>query len=114
MAELNRLPIDQQLRLVEVISGISAERLQEQDGSLARFTRDGKPFYRVRSGDFRCYFEIRNDALFSHYILHKKSLVDFIMRNGLPIQEETLAEQQPTFWRYLESFTGNTKNSSQL
>lgn len=103
MAELNKLSIDDQLRLIDRISNLSADQLEEPDESIGRFHRDGKTYYRIRAGDFRCYFEIRGNTLYSHYILHKNGLTDFIYRNKLPVTEETMAEQTKSFWKYLES-----------
>jgi mRNA-degrading endonuclease RelE of RelBE toxin-antitoxin system len=103
MQELNRLPIDEQLALVDRISTVSADQLSSNDESIGRFSRDGRAFYRVRAGEFRCYFEITGDTLFAHYILHSKSLTDFIYRNKLPVTNETMAEQSQSFWRYLET-----------
>jgi mRNA interferase RelE/StbE len=103
MRELNKLPIEDQLTLVDRISNVSPEQLIGSDEDVGAFSREGKSFYRVRAGDFRCYFEINGDALFAHYILHHNSLTDFIYRNKLPITEETMAEQHQSFWKYLET-----------
>ena len=37
------------------------------------------------------------------YILHKNTLADFIFRTKLPVNEEFLAEQEDSFWKYLDS-----------
>ena len=103
MAELNQMPMEEQLKLVDRISNITSEQLDKPSGPIGKFHRGGTTFYRVRVGDLRCYFEIRADILFSHYILHKNSLNDFIYRNRLPVNEETMAEQENSFWKYLES-----------
>ncbi len=103
MAELNKLPVEQQLKLVDRISNITSEQLANPSDAFGQFHRGGTTFYRVRVGELRCYFEIKGDILYSHYILHKNSLTDFIYRNKLPVSEETMAEQQSSFWKYLES-----------
>ncbi len=103
MAMLNKLPVEEQLRLVDRISNLSPEQLENPDDTIGRFNRNGKTYYRVRAGDFRCYFEVTGNTLFSHYILHRNGLTDFIYRNKLPITEETMAEQHNSFWKYLES-----------
>jgi mRNA-degrading endonuclease RelE of RelBE toxin-antitoxin system len=104
MSELNKLPVEEQLKVVDRISNITSEQLAEPSEAMSRFHRGKKIFYRVRVGDLRCYFEIKGEILFSHYILHKNSLTDFIYRNKLPVTEETMAEQHGSFWKYLESF----------
>ena len=103
MSELNEIPIDEQLKVVDRISSITSDQLKQPTGALTVFHRGGGTFYRVRVGELRCYFEIRGDVLFSHYILHKNTLTDFIYRNKLPVNEETMAEQEGSFWKYLES-----------
>ncbi|MCC5807008.1 MAG: cytotoxic translational repressor of toxin-antitoxin stability system [Opitutales bacterium] len=103
METLNKLAVEDQLRLVDRISNLSPEQLENPDESIGRFHRGGKTYYRVRAGDFRCYFEVTGNTLFSHYILHRNSMADFIYRNKLPATEETMAEQTNSFWKYLES-----------
>lgn len=105
MDELNKLPLDEQLRLVSVISNLTAEQLENPEGPLSKFSRQGNDYYRIRAGDYRCYFEVRGNTLISQFILHKNSLADFLYRNKLPVNEETLAEQHGSFWKYLESIT---------
>lgn len=103
MAELNNLGMQEQMQFVETISSITSEQLIEPTEPLGRFQRGGKTYYRLRAGDFRCYFEIRNSVLYSHFILHKNTFNDFVFRNKLPINEGTLAEEHSSFWNYLES-----------
>lgn len=107
MRELNKLPVENQLALVDKISNVTPAQLAEPDDSIGRFHRDGINYYRVRAGDFRCYFEIRGDTLYAHFILHKNSLTDFIYRNKLPVTEETMVEQHKSFWKYLETLKKN-------
>jgi len=103
ISELNKLPVEDQLAMVDRISNLSHDQLENPDESIGKMSRNGKTFYRVRAGDFRCYFEIRGDTLYALYILHRNSLTDFIYRNKLPVTEETMAEQSNSFWKYLES-----------
>lgn len=103
MAELNKLPVEAQLKLVDKISSLTSEQLEKTSETLGMFHRDGRTFYRVRVDELRCYFEIKGDILFSHYILHRNSLMDFIYRNRLPVNEEAMAEEQTSFWKYLET-----------
>jgi len=104
MRELNKLPVEDQLALVDKISNMSPEQINAPDDTVGKLSREGKHLYRVRAGEFRCYFEVKGDTLFAQYILHKNSLTDFVYRNKLPISEETMIEQHKSFWKYLESF----------
>lgn len=103
MAELNKLDVLQQMQLVEQISNLTPEQLASAKEPLGRFNREGQTFYRLRAGDFRCYFEVNGDQLSVNYLLHKNTLTDFIFRTKLPITEEQMAEQHSSFWKYLES-----------
>lgn len=105
MTQLNALPTFEQLRLMDTISAIRTEDLNNPKGDLGHFTRGKVTYYRVRAGDFRCYFEVKGDTIYSHYITHKNTLTDFVFRTKLPISEETMIEQHKSFWKYLESVT---------
>lgn len=106
MAELNKLDILVQLPIVEKFSALKAEDLQHLSEDLGRFERGGKTYYRLRIDDFRIYFELlKGNTLYSHYILHKHTLADFVFRFKLPYREETLIEQHQSFWKYLESLS---------
>lgn len=105
MKELNRLDQLAQLSVIEPIGSLRAEDLAHPREPLGRFHREGKTFYRLRSRDHRFYFEALGDVLHVHYILHKNSLEDFLLRNKLPVSEQQLVEQHSKFWKYLESMT---------
>lgn len=103
MYELNQLDTRSQMLLVEVVSTLTQEQLDNPNEELGRFHRNGKTYYRVRAGEFRIYFEQQDNALYAHYILHKNTLSDFIFRFKLPFTEEFMVEQDDSFWKYLES-----------
>jgi mRNA interferase RelE/StbE len=103
MAELNKLPKLEQLELVEAISRITPDRLNSGHDEIGAIAREGKVFYRLRKGDFRIYFEVRDNTLFCNHILHRHSVADFVFRMKLPLTEEQEIEQEQSFWKYLES-----------
>jgi mRNA-degrading endonuclease RelE of RelBE toxin-antitoxin system len=103
MHELNQLDTRSQMLLIEVVSTVKQEQLDQPNDELGRFHRNGKTYYRVRAGEFRIYFEQEKNSLFAHYILHKNTLSDFIFRFKLPVNEEFMAEQHDSFWKYLET-----------
>jgi len=105
MRELNQLDQLAQLDVLEPVTSISPEDLAHPREPLGRFHRGQKEFYRLRAGDFRFYFVCQGEALHVHYILHKNSLEDFLLRNKLPVSEQQLVEQHSKFWKYLESLT---------
>ncbi|MGF1450923.1 MAG: type II toxin-antitoxin system RelE/ParE family toxin [Opitutales bacterium] len=103
MSELNRLPIMVQMSLIEEFSQLTERDFRRGREDLGHFERAGKVYYRLRTGDYRIYFELSDNVLYAHYILHRHTLADFIFRSGLPYKEEHLVEQDQSFWRYLES-----------
>lgn len=105
MAELNRLGKFAQLEIMESFGSLTREQLEEGLPELGKIARAGKVFYRLRTGDYRIYFEVMEDKqiLHAHYILHHHTLADFIFRFKLPFKEETAIEQEDNFWKYLES-----------
>ena len=109
MRELNRLDKLAQLVVIEPISRLTPEDLANPREPLGRFSRGGKTLYRLRSGDFRFYFEVSADTIHPHYILHKDSLEDFLFRKRMPVSEQQLFEQHSKFWKYLETLTMSKK-----
>jgi mRNA-degrading endonuclease RelE of RelBE toxin-antitoxin system len=104
MHELSKLETREQMHLLEPISNLTATDLARPREPIGKLSRDGKVFYRLRTGDFRVYFETRDgDTLYCEYILHKNTLTDFVFRTKLPVSEEQLLEQHQSFWKYLES-----------
>jgi mRNA-degrading endonuclease RelE of RelBE toxin-antitoxin system len=105
MRELNKLQKLDQLVLIEPISGLKPADLAQPREPLGRFHRGEREYYRLRAGEYRFYFQAQGDTLHVHYILHKNSLEDFLLRNKLPVSEQQLVEQHSKFWKYLESLT---------
>jgi len=105
MRELNRLDKLAQLEAIEPISKIRPADLANPREPLGKFTRGNQTFYRLRAGEFRFYFDAKDETLHTHYILHKSSLEDLLFRMKLPVSEQQLFEQDSKFWKYLESLT---------
>ena len=105
IGELNQLDKLTQLTIVEPIVSLKSSDLAHPREPLGRFHRAGKTYYRMRSGEFRFYFEAQTESFHVHYILHKNTLEDFLLRNSLPVSEQQLVEQHSKFWKYLESLT---------
>jgi len=105
MRELNRLDKLAQMAVIEPLSSLKASDLAHPREPLGRFHRGELQYYRLRAGDYRLYFETQGETLHTHYILHRNSLEDFLLRNKLPVTEQQLVEQNSKFWKYLESLT---------
>ncbi len=103
--ELNKLDKLTQLELITPLTGLKAADLANPREPLGRFQREGHILFRLRSGDYRFYFEVLGETIHTLYILHKNSLEDFLLRNKLPVSESQLVEQHSKFWKYLETLT---------
>lgn len=103
--ELNKLDQLAQLEVIEPLGSLTAAQLAQPREPLGVFNREGRTFYRLRSGDFRFYFERQGDSLHVQWILHRNSLEDFLFRTKLPVSDQQLVEQHSKFWKYLESLT---------
>lgn len=105
MGELNKLGKLEQLEVIDAFGSLTAEQLEGGLRDIGRIRREGKTYYRLRTGDWRIYFELLEDTqtLHAHYILHHKTLADFVFRFKLPFKEETMFEQEDNFWKYLET-----------
>jgi len=105
MHELNKLDKLAQLDAIDPITSLRPADLARPREPLGHFRRGSKTLYRLRSGEFRFYFEVHGESLYVDYILHRNSLEDFLLRNKLPVSEQQLVEQNSKFWKYLESLT---------
>jgi mRNA-degrading endonuclease RelE of RelBE toxin-antitoxin system len=105
MRELNKLEKLAQLDAIDPITSLKPVDLAHPREPLGFFRRGQKSLFRLRSGDFRFYFQSIGDTLHVDYILHRNSLEDFLLRNKLPVSEQQLVEQHSKFWKYLESLT---------
>ena len=97
------LPQDGQLSFIEKLSSLSSDILAKKQTGVGKFVRKGKIFYRIRIEDMRIYLEKDGDALHCQFILEKNSFQDFMIRCNLPSSEETVIENQQSFWDYLDS-----------
>ena len=64
MRELNSLEKWDQMPLIEKLSSLTQNDLENMNEDLGRFNRNGKTYYRLRAGDYRIYFELKADSLY--------------------------------------------------
>ncbi len=105
MAELNKLDKLAQLEIIDSFGSLTKEQIESGLPEIGKIHRAHKDYYRLRTGDYRIYFEIieQTQTLHAHYILHQHTLADFVFRFKLPFKEETMFEQEDNFWNYLDS-----------
>lgn len=102
-AEISQLDTLEQLELLDEFKVSEDDLAHLEDERFGRIERDGKTLYRFRSKDWRFYFEVREDHVKVHRILHKNTFQDFLFRSKLPLggEDEALARSKQ-FWRLID------------
>lgn len=103
ISELNKLGKLDQMEIMEALGTVTPARLKEDTADIGRFERDGRMLYRLRTGDFRVYFETESERLVVQFLLHKRSIGDFVVRFKLPVTDEAEIEKHKSFRDYLDS-----------
>ena len=102
-AEISNLSTDLQLELLDEFK-VSPEELEniEANAAYGVIERSGQKLYRYRSRDMRIYFQVVEDKVIVHRVLHKNTLQDFLYRSKLPIAEDEALSQSKVFWELIE------------
>ena len=79
IAELNKLGKLEQLEIMEALGAVTAKRLAEDAAEIGRFDRGGRTLYRLRVDDWRVYFGADGERLQVEFLLHKRSIADFVV-----------------------------------
>ncbi len=104
MGALNKLDKIEQLELIDMLGSIDIDALsKDKTGIFGKFKRSGIEYYRLRAGEYRIYFELKDGTIFAHYFLNQHTIADFVFRSKLPYKEETMIEQTDHFWTYIDS-----------
>ena len=102
-AEMSQLDTRLQLELLTEFK-VTPEDLENPDGE--RFgkivAREGRELARYRASDYRIYFEIVDEGLLVHRVLHKNTLRDFLYRSRLPISEDEAVGNSKVFWKLID------------
>ena len=76
MRELNQLDKLAQLELIDPISSLKPADLANPREPLGRFHRGEREYYRIRSGDYRFYFEVKGETLLPELQLRSRGPVN--------------------------------------
>lgn len=100
--ELSQLDTLSQLDLLDRFK-VTEETLENIDGeTFGKIERDGKTLYRCRAGDNRVYFEVQNDKVMVHRVLHANTFSDFLFRSKMPVGEDEALSESKHFWNLIE------------
>ena len=101
-AEISKLDTLEQLELLDSFKVTEAD-LAEIDGDrFGEITRDGKTLYRFRTNEYRIYFEVVDDSVVVHRVLHKNTFQDFLFRSKMPVSEDEELAKSKHFWKLID------------
>lgn len=100
--EISRLDTLAQLELLDAFK-VSQETLQNMDGEkFGKIERGGTSLYRFRAGEYRVYFEVLDENVIVHRVLHKNTFSDLLFRTKLPVGEDEELGKSKHFWKLIE------------
>ncbi|MEM7145972.1 MAG: hypothetical protein AAF591_12615 [Verrucomicrobiota bacterium] len=101
-AEISQLSTTDQLELLAEFK-VTPEDLESPDNErFGAMTREGKTLYRYRSPEYRIYFEVSDEGVVVHRVLHKNTLEDFLFRTKLDSGEDAALAESKQFWELIE------------
>ena len=74
----------------------------EEHQYFGKIIRDGKTLYRFRANDCRIYFEVTDDLVVVHRVLHKNTFSDFLFRSKMPVSEDEQLAESKHFWKLID------------
>jgi mRNA-degrading endonuclease RelE of RelBE toxin-antitoxin system len=100
--EISRLETLEQLELLDAFK-VTQDTLQDIDGErFGKIERSGTSLFRFRAGDYRVYFEVVDDNVIVHRVLHKNTFSDLLFRTKLPVGEDEELSKSKHFWNLIE------------
>lgn len=100
--EISRLDTLAQLDLLDAFK-VTQETLQHIDGeNFGKISRGGTSLYRFRAGEYRVYFEVVDENVIVHRVLHKNTFSDLLFRTKLPVGEDEELGKSKHFWNLIE------------
>lgn len=101
-AEISQLDTLEQLELFDEFKVGQADLDQLDGDRFGKIERDGKTLYRFRTRDWRLYFEVKDEAVVVHRVLHKGTFSDFVFRSNIPLAEDEELAKSKHFWKLID------------
>lgn len=101
-AELSALEILEQLELIDEFKVCEEDLKQFSGDRFGKIDRDGLVLYRFRAKEYRFYFEVKEDAVIVHRVLHKGTFSDFLFRSNMPLSEDDALASSKHFWKLID------------
>lgn len=101
-AEISQLSTLEQLQVFDEFQ-VTEASLQQLDGNIfGKLETKNKLLYRFKEGNYRIYFEVIDDKVVVHRVLHKNSFKDFLFRTNLSTSEDEQLSTSKSFWQLIE------------
>jgi hypothetical protein len=105
-AEISRMDTMDQLELLDAFKVSESDLVELDDGQehecFGKMTRDGKTLYRFRANYCRIYFEVADNLVIVHRVLHKNTFSDFLFRSKMPVSEDEQLAESKHFWNLID------------
>jgi len=105
-AEISRMDTMDQLELLDAFKVSESDLVELDDGQehecFGKMTRDAKTLYRFRANDCRIYFEVADNLVIVHRVLHKNTFSDFLFRSKMPVSEDEQLAESKHFWNLID------------
>ena len=100
--EISRLDTLEQLELLDAFK-VTQDTLQNIDGEdFGKIERSGTELFRFRAGEYRVYFEVVDENVIVHRVLHKNTFSDLLFRTKLPVGEDEELSKSKHFWNLID------------
>jgi len=101
-AELSSLGTLEQLELLDEFK-VGKDDLANLEGDrFGKIERDGTVLYRFRAKEYRFYFEVKENLVVVHRVLHRGTFSDFLFRSKMPLAEDEQLAESKHFWKLID------------
>lgn len=101
-AEISALGTLEQLELLEEFRVTEKDLLEASGDRFGKLERDGHTLHRFRAKEYRFYFEVKEQSVVVHRVLHKGTLSDFLFRSKMPLSEDEALSSSKHFWKLID------------
>jgi mRNA-degrading endonuclease RelE of RelBE toxin-antitoxin system len=101
-AEMSALPKMLQIELMGELSSLPEDPASVDPSKFGVIEREGRRLHRFRAKDYRIYFEVSDQGVLIHRVLHKNTIRDFLFRAKLPMAEDEQLGDSKDFWHLIE------------
>ncbi len=101
-AELSKLGTLEQLELLDEFQ-VGKTDLENLSGErFGKIERAGTVLYRFRAKEYRFYFEVKENSVIVHRVLHRGTFSDFLFRSKMPLAEDEALADSKHFWKLID------------